>query len=97
MNQTERIIYMETILNEFSEKTRKLFLALEDYETGRERLEELIKYYQSPLWIKDFEDDARGKFPQDLKRGVLSEDAVYNLLMEIDDLKEKLLLLAQKN
>ena len=35
-------------------------------------------------WIKDFENDERGELPLDLKRGVLSEDGLYNLLSEVD-------------
>ena len=30
--------------------------------------------------FKDFELDEEGKLPADLKRGVLSEDGIYNLL-----------------
>jgi len=43
----------------------------------------LIDYYEGPLWREDFEADEAGKLPKDLKRGVLSEDAVYNLLTDL--------------
>ncbi len=43
----------------------------------------LKKYQSSGLWLKDFERDERGELPKDLKRGVLSEDGLYNLLNEI--------------
>lgn len=36
-------------------------------------------YYGSNEWKQDFADDEAGLLPQDLKRGVLSEDAVRNL------------------
>ena len=45
-------------------------------------LYELTSYYESGQWLKDFEADERGELPKDLKRGVLSEDGVYNLLSE---------------
>ena len=32
--------------------------------------------------MKDYEDDEAGKLPSDLKRGVLSEDLVYDLIRE---------------
>ena len=32
--------------------------------------------------MKDYEDDEAGRLPEGLARGVLSEDAVYNLLYE---------------
>ncbi len=52
-------------------------------------LEELVDYYSNGQWIKDFECDERGELPSDLKRGVLSEDGVYNLLCDIHALSEK--------
>ena len=42
----------------------------------------LEKYMDSELWLKDFGKDERGKLPRTLKRGVLSEDGLYNLLSE---------------
>lgn len=46
-------------------------------------LEELTAYYDSPLWLADYEADERGELPPDLPRGVLSQDGVYNLLLDI--------------
>ncbi len=43
----------------------------------------LTDYYENGQWLKDYEADERGELPHDLKRGVLSEDGVYNLLSEI--------------
>lgn len=40
----------------------------------------LSDYYAGPGWKADFELDEQGLFPADLKRGVLSEDGLYNLL-----------------
>lgn len=40
----------------------------------------LEEYMISGLWLKDYELDEKGKFPDSLKRGVLSEDGLYNLL-----------------
>ena len=51
---------------------------------------ELAAYYSGPQWRRDYEDDSAGKFPKDLKRGVLSEDAVYDLLTEHDRLMARL-------
>lgn len=44
-------------------------------------LETLSGYYTSPLWMADYEADEQGLLPSGLKRGVLSQDGVYNLLM----------------
>lgn len=48
----------------------------------RAELSCLEKYYTSRLWRLDFEADERGLLPKRLKRGVLSEDAVYHLLSD---------------
>ena len=42
----------------------------------------LAQYQQSGLWLADYELDEQGTFPPDLKRGVLSQDALYDLLQE---------------
>ena len=44
----------------------------------------LKEYYESGLWLSDYEADERGELPADLKRGVLSQDGLYNLLNEIE-------------
>ncbi|MBQ1815775.1 MAG: DUF4298 domain-containing protein [Ruminococcus sp.] len=43
---------------------------------------ELESYYGSAEWKKDFADDEAGLLPKKLKRGVLSEDGIYDLLEE---------------
>ena len=72
----ERVRSMETIFDEL------LQTAAHDRGTEwfRSRLQKLIDYYESPLWRQDFEMDEQGAFPPDLKRGVLSEDGVYDFL-----------------
>ena len=47
-----------------------------------EKLAALDAYYTSGLWREDYEADERGELPPDLKRGVLSQDALYDLLEE---------------
>ena len=89
MEQIERIIYMEQILDEGVAVVSALTDTLEQYGAIQDRLEELSAYYHSPQWLQDFDDDATGKLPNDLKRGVLSEDAVYHLLTELDSLKKR--------
>ena len=45
-----------------------------------EKLRLLDAYYTSGEWREDYEADERGEFPPDMKRGVLSQDALYDLL-----------------
>lgn len=50
-----------------------------------EALRQLAEYYSSPAWKLDFAADEAGLLPKDLKRGVLSEDGIYNLLEKFDN------------
>ena len=47
-----------------------------------EKLHLLEAYYSSGEWREDYEADENGELPPDLKRGVLSQDALYDLLEE---------------
>lgn len=80
MDQLARIIYMESLLDQCLEG-----LHTKKYSPELLRsFQELTAYYTSPLWLQDLDDDRAGNLPPDLKRGVLSEDAVYNLLLDWD-------------
>ena len=41
--------------------------------------------------MQDYADDEAGKLPRDLKRGVLSEDGVYDLITENRELLVRML------
>lgn len=51
-------------------------------------LEKLMAYYDGGQWLRDFALDEQGLLPPELKRGVLSEDGVYNLLTQIGERKD---------
>ena len=70
--------------------------ALDQYESVQKQYKKLSDYYGSPRWMKDFEDDEAGKLPRDLKRGVLSEDAVYDLITENRELVIRMLRLSAR-
>jgi hypothetical protein len=42
------------------------------------------------LWKQDFAADEAGKLPSDLKRGVLSEDGIWNLLSDYREIQKKM-------
>jgi RimJ/RimL family protein N-acetyltransferase len=52
----------------------------EEIRSFQPEIEKLEKYYTGPFWREDLALDEEGKLPKDLKRVVLSEDAVYDLL-----------------
>ena len=82
MEQIERIKQMERCLDQASVAVMELAAALEKYAAAQEDIRALKAYYSSDEWKKDFEDDEAGRLPQNLKRGVLSEDSIWNLLAD---------------
>lgn len=82
MERIERIERMEAVMDKVSKAVRDLETALNNYEDVEGELKELVAYYDSQDWRDDFEADEKGHLPADLKRGVLSEDGVYNILWE---------------
>ena len=97
MEQIERIKAMERCLDRASQAVMRLSAALDEYADAQDALCQVIDYYGSDLWKRDFADDSAGLLPQDLKRGVLSEDAVWNLLEDVRDLKERMLEMGKDN
>lgn len=81
---------MEAHYDIASEAVHQLMEALRRYKKARSSIEALKAYYESGEWIKDFEADEKGLLPNDLKRGVLSEDGLWNLLTDDNDLKKQL-------
>ncbi|MBR5390433.1 MAG: DUF4298 domain-containing protein [Clostridia bacterium] len=91
MDQIKRIQQMEEALNRSAEAVKALSEALEQYEAAQSAYRKLCRYYGSSQWMRDFMADEAGKLPADLKRGVLSEDAVYDLLTDNRELTVRLL------
>ena len=89
MKQIERIRQMEECFERASSAIKALSSALDGYEKVQEDLAALSKYYGGKTWKKDFNDDEAGRLPQDLKRGVLSEDGIWNLLEESKELAKR--------
>ena len=66
--RTERVRYMESLYD-------KALIG----KTKKDEIEILDKYLSNGF-MGDFEADENGMFPKELKRGVLSEDGLYDLL-----------------
>lgn len=96
MNKTiERITKMENILDDLTMIVEKSDHALTELSDSLEDLNTLKKYYESQ-YMKDVMADKRLEIPQDLKRGVLSEDAVHMLLTDLFELSDKMAKLSKK-
>ena len=86
MTDIQRIAHYEELLDRVTEAAGELEAALEKFRSVQDDVAALAAYYESGDWRRDFEDDEAGRLPPDLKRGVLSEDAVYNALSDNDRL-----------
>jgi hypothetical protein len=82
----ERVKAMEEAFDRTTAVTGALEEALDAYEENKETVDRLRSYMDSGLWQKDFEADEAGLLPDGLKRGVLSEDGLYDLLEDCDAL-----------
>ena len=95
MNQEKRVTEYEHILDKAQQTAAQLESALRAYEEIQDEVKALETYYAGPEWKEDFAADEQGMFPDTLKRGVLSEDAVYNLLERFQEVREDMRRLAQ--
>ncbi len=86
----ERIKYFESIYDEVSQSIESLKNNLDQYEESLSKLKELKDYYNSSKYMEDYTLDEKGMIPKDLKRGILSEDGIDDLLIENIELKERL-------
>lgn len=82
MEQIERIKQMERQFDRASQAVKELSAAIDKYVEVQEAIKELKAYYASDEWRQDFADDEAGRLPKDLKRGVLSEDGIWNMLSD---------------
>ncbi|MCR5127983.1 MAG: DUF4298 domain-containing protein [Lachnospiraceae bacterium] len=71
---------MEGILNRATQRMDALEKKMEEYMEFQSEIEKLEAYYTSQQWKEDYALDEEGKLPEKLKRGILSEDGIYNLL-----------------
>ncbi len=82
MEQIERIQHYEALLDRIAPVLENLEEALDAFEGIQDDVKELSAYYEDDDWREDFEADEAGKLPADLKRGVLSEDGIYDVLSD---------------
>ena len=90
MNRIDRIREMEERMERVAQWVESLSTAMEEQRSIQSDVYELSAYYESELWMEDYEADEAGELPADLNRGVLSEDGLYNLMEEYEELLEGL-------
>lgn len=81
-DRIKRIAAMEEALNTSRAAVDQLQDAVSGLVDAMDALRELSEYYGSQLWYKDRGADERGQLPDDLARGVLTEDLPYEVLVD---------------
>ena len=89
-NAPQRINEMEDILDQAIRKMNALEEKMAEYEAFQPEIRKLEAYYTSPQWKEDFAADEAGAYPESLKRGVLSEDGIWNVLERNKELRERI-------
>lgn len=79
----QRIIKMERYFDELLEDNFKNSELLRTSKILQDKINALKEYYQSGVWLEDYECDERGELPKNLKRGILSQDSLYDFFSEI--------------
>ena len=79
----ERIAIAEQAFDRIVAAHEQLNEALDAFDDVLDDLGLFSDYYGSPEWFDDHEADEKGELPESLKRGVLSEDAPYDALIEL--------------
>ncbi|WP_296574640.1 DUF4298 domain-containing protein [Ruminococcus sp.] len=82
----KRIREMEKRFDRAASAGKRLEAALKAYEKALADIAALKGYYRSDNWKHDFQADESGELPDGLKRGVLSEDGVWDFLNDNDEL-----------
>lgn len=90
MDKIDRVRQMEARMDRAEQWIKTISSALDRKPSVQDDIYELAAYYESSQWMEDYESEEAGELPADLKRGVLSEDGLYNLLMEYDELMTRL-------
>ena len=88
-SRIDRIKRMEAYLDEADRVLDAYEKAAEEYRDVQKKIRMLEKYYTSGQWQQDYVADEAGKLPADLKRGVLSQDAIGDLLDRNKELLER--------
>ena len=71
--------YTQTYEN-YKELLGKINEILDQLDKDREDFDKLVEYYYSEQFRKDFDDSNEGKIDPTINQGILTEDAIYDLM-----------------
>ena len=83
-----RIIEMEVLFDELLQAYDTMTPAELNAPAVQALIQSLHRYYSGGEWMNDHALDEADEIPKTLKRGVLSEDGLYNLLCDVEDALE---------
>lgn len=90
IDNQKRITIMENIYEEASRNIEEMEQKLASYKDLQSEIKRLEDYYTSDEWKEDYSLGEEGLLPEDLKRGVLSEDGIHNLLERYMELQSQI-------
>lgn len=96
-DQIERIRQLEGALGRLTDAIERVDAALDAYEGMWDDYCALDAYYSGKLWWDDLAADEEGRLPDDLSRGILSEDGIYDALGSAEALRDRLRELAGRS
>jgi hypothetical protein len=92
----DRINKNEERLDKILANIKELNTAIDHFKENKKDLIQLKRYYGSKAWFKDKELYEKGLISK-VKAGVLSEDTVWNMLEDIDNLIEEMKSIVDKH
>ena len=87
-SRIERINEMEKLFDRVLQTQSAFETAVEEYRELQEDVHRLEGYYASQQWKDDFAADEKGEIPKSVKRGVLSEDGIFDMLEKNKEIME---------
>ena len=89
-NVPQHIYEMESILGRALQKMDDLERKISEFEAFQTQIRRLEAYYTGPQWKEDYAMEEAGKFPEKLRRGVLSQDGIWNMLERNSEMLDRL-------
>ena len=83
--QLANINRMSKLLLERQELLNKLEAVLSELDAGSEEFKELSEYFISEQRMNDIDDDENGEIPDNINKAALTQDELYNLIMDSHD------------
>ena len=87
--QEQRIHENSCRFNYALDAVNNLHMALDTFEQQWDNIVMLDEYLQTDF-RKDYEADERGKIDHSIRRDILGQDTLYDFLMDIRDLRERM-------